>query len=263
MSKALSSQFIQSLLEEFTPPDAIGLGLVGSFSRGKGGPFSDVDLDIFVSQMPNTKPERYNLHQRSGHLVSMKKIGLEAQRAELRQPETAIWAVPGLREMQILHDPHGKLAGLKAEAEEFDWAGLEAAANSFVSYDFHTCTEEVYKLLGGLKAHDPSKVMYATLGLGLGLAETMAVHKRLLVESENRYFDLLYTAVGKESPWSRAHRLAVGWRAGAFERRGIAALQLYWESFVEFKEVIAEEHLGVIQPALVALQESGHLARRV
>lgn len=239
------------------------MGLVGSFSRGQGGPFSDVDLDIFVSEAPDAKPERYNLHQRSGHLVSVKKIGLESQRAELGQPETAIWAVPGMRGMRILHDPHGKLGELKAEAEAFSWAGLEDTANSFVSYDFCTCTEEVYKLLGGLEARDPSKVIYATLGLGLGLAETMAVHKRLLVESENRLFDLLYAAMGKESPWSRAHKLAVGWRAGAFERRGIAALQLYWESFLEFRDILEEEHLGAIQPALVALQESGYLARHV
>ena len=219
-----------------------------------------MDLDIFASQTPQEKPGRYTLYHRSGHLVSIKKIGLEAQRTELPQPQTAIWAVPGIREMRILHDPHGKLTELKAEAEAFDWAGLEQAANAFVSYSFHGYTEEVYKLLGGLEVGDRSKVTYATLGLGLGLAETMAVHKRLLIESENRYFDLLYAAMGQESPWSRAHRLAVGWEAGASQRRGVAALQLYWESFLELQSVIVGEHLEVIQPALRRVQESGYLA---
>ncbi|RIH86298.1 hypothetical protein [Calidithermus roseus] len=165
--------------------------------------------------------------------------------------------------MRVLYDPHGELARLKAEAEAFTWEGLEPEADAFVSYELLTSAEEVHKVLGGLERQDPSQVIYATLGLGLGTARLMAVHKRLFIESENRYFDLLYRALGRESPWSRAHKLAVGWKAGAFERRGIAALQLYWETFIEVQAVVCEEHLEVVQPTLQAIQEGGWLEARL
>lgn len=263
MSKTLPKSLLDSLIAEFSTPDTLGVGLVGSFARGQGRPYSDVDLDFFLPHSPSRGPERYCLQHRSGHLVSLKRIGLEDQRAELYQPENAIWAVPGLRQMQILHDPQGLLAALKAEAQRFCWHELAEKANTHVSYQLMHTAEEVYKVLGGLEEQNPSKVIYATLGLGLGLAEAMAVHKRLLIESENQYFSLLYQTLGQESPWSRAHKLAVGWKAGAYERRGIAALQLYWESFLEAQPVLQEEHLEVIQPALVALQASGYLRVRM
>lgn len=52
-------------------------------------------------------------------------------------------------------------------------------------------------------------------------------------------------------------------KPGAYERRGVAALHLYWESFLAFEEVLEERHLEVIRPALVILQTSGYLAQRV
>lgn len=263
VSKTLSKSLLESLIEEFSTPDTLGVGLVGSFSRGEGKRFSDVDLDFFLPETPPRGLEGYSLHHRWGHLISLKYIGLEDQRAELYQPQDTIWAVPGMQQMQILSDPQGLLAGLKAEAEAFCWEPLTEKANAYVSYQLMHTVEEVYKILGGLEEQNPSKVIYATLGLGLGLASAMAVHKRLLIASENQYFELLYQTLGKESPWSRAHRLAVGWRAGAFERRGIAALQLYWESFMECQGIVADQPLGVIQPALIALQESGYLEVRV
>ncbi|WP_051304047.1 nucleotidyltransferase domain-containing protein [Calidithermus chliarophilus] len=263
MDHPLPQPLIAEVLEEFVPPEAVGVGLLGSFARGQGQRYSDLDLNIFVPRAPEERAERYTLRRRSGRLISLKKLTLEAQRAELSRPQDAVWAVPGLRQMRVLYDPHGGLARLKAEAEAFAWEGLEHEADAFVSYEVLTGAEEVHKVLGGLERQDPSKVVYATLGLGLGAARLMAVHKRLFIESENRYFDLLYRALGRESPWSRAHKLAVGWKAGAFERRGIAALQLYWETFMEVQAVVREEHLEVVHPTLQAIQEGGWLEARL
>ncbi|MBI5812855.1 MAG: nucleotidyltransferase domain-containing protein [Meiothermus silvanus] len=263
MGRSLTDAFLAALVEEFAPPDCIGVGLVGSFARGQGKPFSDIDLDFFVPEPPPTRPQSYTLRHRSGHLVSLKTLTLETQRSELHEPQHAIWAVPGMRQMRILHDPQGHLQQLKAEAQAFRWEPLQAAADAFVSYEVMTSAEEVHKILGGLEAGTPSQVIYATLGLGLGTATLMAVHRRLLVESENRYFEQLYQALGSESPWARAHRLAVGWKAGAFKRRGIAALRLYWETFKEVQEVIEDDHLEVIQPVLQTIQKSGYLETRV
>lgn len=260
--KSLSKNLLDSLIQEFSTPNTIGVGLVGSHARGQGRPHSDIDLDFFLPKTPTKGPERYHLYQRSGYLVSVKRVGIEDQQAELHQPQDAIWAVPGMQQMQILSDPTGQLAQLQAEALAFEWKPLEDSANRYVSYALMHNTEEVYKVLSGLEEQNPSKAIYATLGLGLGLVEAMAVHKRLLVESENQYFAQVYQALGQNSPWSRAHQLAVGWRAGAFQRRGIAALQLYWESFKKVQEAVQDEHLGVIRVALGLIREAGYLEGR-
>lgn len=254
MVKVLSPVFLETLVQEFAPSNTLGVGLLGSFARGQGTPHSDVDLDIFLAETP-ASPSR-NLYQREGHLVSVKRIGLEDQQAELSRPQHAIWAVPGMRQMQILHDPQGLLQALQLQAQQFDWTPLIPQAEAFVSYQLAHTAEEIYKILGGLAAQNPSKVIYAVLGLGLSLAEAMAVHQRLLIESENEYLRTIYDSVGYSAGWSRAHRLAVGWKAGAFERRGRAALEVYWESFLAFQDVLEEEHLEVVQPALQAIQQS-------
>jgi hypothetical protein len=259
VSTTLPKPLLGSLVQEFSTPDTLGVGLVGSFSRGQGTLHSDIDLDFFVNQVPATRSERYCLHHRSGYLVSIKRVGLEDQRAELHQAPQAIWAVPGMQHMQILQDPKGHLAKLQAEALAFKWEPLEDSAKQYISYQLMGCSEEAHKILDGLAESNASKILYATLGLGLGLTEAMAVHKRLLIESENRYFVQIYEVMGQNSPWSRAHQLAVGWRAGAFQRRGMAALQLYRESFKEMQEAVLDEHLEVVQATTDAIRGSGHL----
>lgn len=259
----LASDFLESLIAEFSTLETIGVGLVGSFSRGQGKKHSDIDLDFFVPETPQSRPERYHLYQREGFLVSIKRVGLEAQRAELSQIPKVIWAVPGMQKMQILHDPSGALAELQTKARAFCWENLEPQIAPYVSYQLMGHAEEAHKILSGLESQNPSKVTYATLGMGLGMLEVMAIFKRILIESENQYFDLVYQAVGEDSAWSRAHKLALGWKAGAFERRGIAALQVYWESFLEMQDVVQDEHLEVIRATLLKIQQSGYLERRI
>ena len=159
MSKILPPSLLASFIAEFSTPDTLGVGLVGSFSRGEGQPHSDVDLDFFLPYSPPKGPDRYRLHRRSGHLVSLKRIGLEDQRAELSQPENAIWAVPGIRQMKILHDPQGLLAALQAEAQQFCWSRLAGEADFYVSYQLMHTAEAVYKVMGGIEQHNPSKVV--------------------------------------------------------------------------------------------------------
>jgi predicted nucleotidyltransferase len=48
----LSDLFIQFALEQIDSPDIIGVGIVGSYARGQEGRYSDVDIDIYVSKLP-------------------------------------------------------------------------------------------------------------------------------------------------------------------------------------------------------------------
>src|SRR5215510_8612804 len=100
----LSDPFTQSLLEKIDSPDVRAVGIVGSYSRGQEGKYSDVDLDIYVSQLPENQYDRYTLRYWDHKLVSLKYALLADERAGLANPQRAIWAVPGLSGMKIVLD---------------------------------------------------------------------------------------------------------------------------------------------------------------
>ena len=51
----LSDLFIQSVLEKIDSPNVIGVGITGSYARGQESKYSDVDFDIFVSELPENE----------------------------------------------------------------------------------------------------------------------------------------------------------------------------------------------------------------
>lgn len=122
--------------------------------------------------------------------------------------------------------------------------------------------EEVYKILSGLSTGQESKVLYASTGLILNMAEVIAVQRGLMIETENRYFDLVQESAGRESEWTRLFRLALGAEYGsestpAYRTRGIASLGLYRESTRMMDAIILSEHRKVIPNALERIEEAG------
>ena len=111
--------FIKSLITRLTQSGVLGLALVGSYARGQNTAHSDVDVDIFVESL--SREANYILRNMDGHLVSLKYLTIEQERTSLTHPEKAIWAVPGLRQMVILTDDTGSIAGLKQAAQDFNW----------------------------------------------------------------------------------------------------------------------------------------------
>ena len=67
-------------------PDVIGVGIVGSYARGQEGKYSDVDLDIYVSKMPENPYDRYTLRYWDEKLVSLKYTLLDDERSALTNP---------------------------------------------------------------------------------------------------------------------------------------------------------------------------------
>ena len=173
---------------------------------------------------------------------------------------SAIWAVPGLSGMNILLDKHGSLSELRKAAQEFDWSPLQPAADEFASEEVMGCAEEVHKILNGLARRHESTVLYATWGLVKNLLEAVAVQRGLMIVSENRYFDLIQDAVGRDSKWTRAFRMAWGLDSGSsqYQARGVAALTLYRLTAGLFDELIPEKHREVIDTTLHLIKEAGH-----
>ena len=172
----LSDPFIQFVLEKIDSnvqdqiraiqhaPDVIGVGIVGSYSRGQESKYSDVDFDIFVSKLSENPYDRYTLRYWENKLVSLKYTLLDDERSALTNPRRAIWAVPGLRGMKILLDKDGLMAELQKAAYEFVWPPLQPAADEFAAEAIMGNAEEVHKILNGLAREHESTVLYATWG---------------------------------------------------------------------------------------------------
>lgn len=257
---SLSDPFLQSVLEKIDSPAILGVGIVGSYSRGQESKYSDVDFDIFASQVPDNPYDRYTLRYWDNKLVSLKYTLLDDERAALTDPRRAIWAVPGLQGMKIVVDKDGSMAALQQAAHEFDWSPLQPAADEFAAEEMMGNAEEVHKILSGLARGHESTVLYATWGLVKNMLETVAVQKGIMVISENRYFDLIQGAVGRDSNWTSAFRTAWGLDSGSsqFQSRGAAALRLYCLSAAMFDELIPEKHRQVINTTLQLIQEAGY-----
>jgi hypothetical protein len=181
----------------------------------------------------------------------------------MMRPELAIFAVPGLRQARILHDPTDALASLHELARNFAWEPpLRAAANAHASETVMGQAEEAHKLLGALSRHDESAAIYATRGLVHGLTRAVAVGRYLLIESENSYFRQVHEAVGLDSAWTRYHRIAAGFVAGSSRLApatalGIAALHLYRETAHLLLPLLLPRHLQVIESTLEVIAASG------
>jgi hypothetical protein len=258
MTVVLPDSFIPSLLTEIVNPETLGVTMAGSFARGQGSRFSDVDLQLYVAEKPRGLIGSLVFRQWKGIPVSVHYDTLEDERAKLSRPWQAIWAVPGLRQALVLHDPSGAVARLKQAALDFEWAPLQPLADQFASLELSSSAEEVYKILGGLDADNESKTLYAVLGLTLNLAKIVATQRGLLVETENRYFDLIQESIGRGSEWTRLFRLALGAETGeppAYRVRGRASLALYLETAKLMDGVIRDEHREVIRAALGLIEE--------
>jgi predicted nucleotidyltransferase len=244
----LSEAFLRRIVTELDGKDVTAIGLTGSYARGGENPFSDVDVYCFRTQPPRDAYDRYQLRMIEGYLTSITKTTLEAKRADLNEPDAAVWAVPGLRQMQILLDKQGELAALKREAEAFQWEGLQAAADQYASAELMGLAEEAHKVMGGLLKGDDSALVYATYGLVLGLARAVLVARGVLLESENGFFEQAQQVFGSESPWPMYFRCAAGLDEGQpASGRACAVLHLYREAVRSFRAIIRPEHSEVIE----------------
>jgi predicted nucleotidyltransferase len=252
---AVSKTFLQKLVAEFDDENTVGFLLTGSHARGDATPLSDVDLLRFVINEPPDETEKYTLKYRDNRLISISTSTVEAKLKETEKPETAGWAVPGLRQAEIISDKNGALGKLKQAAENFVWDPLQKAADDFASYNLMGDSEEAHKILGALKQKDESAILYSTMGAVLGLTEIITVQRGVMIQSENSYFRQAQESVGENSAWSLQHKIACGFgQESSIETRGIASLRLYVETAKILKDIIKTEYADVIRNTETAIR---------
>lgn len=256
----LSDPFIKSVLERIDSPDVMGIGIVGSYSRGQESKYSDVDFDIFVSKLPENDHDKYSLRYWDGKLVSLKYTLLEDEHEALTDPRRAIWAVPGLRGMNVVLDKDGSLTELQKMAQKFDFSLLQHQADEFAAEEIMGCAEEVHKILNGLDRGHESTVLYATWGLVKNMLEAVAVQRGIMIVSENRYLDLIQETVGRDTKWVSAFRTAWGLdsTSSQYQSRGTAALKLYRLTAAMFDGLIPGKHREVVDNTLHLIKEAGY-----
>lgn len=252
-SSPITDAFLACLLAEFTTAETTGVLLIGSHARGDATEFSDVDLVRYVPALPDGDEDRYALAWREGWLVSLSCATVADKRGELARPETAIWAVPGLRQARILLDRDGALAALLDEARAFRWEPLQGAADAYASYELMGLAEEAHKALAGLAGGDETLALYGTWGLVFGLARAVAVQRGVLIRTENVYFRQVQEAVGVTSTWAAAFRQAAGFEAAPALARAAAGLRLYQATAALFAPIVQPAHRPVIEATLARI----------
>jgi hypothetical protein len=253
-SPLIAPVFLARLLAEFTTAETTGVLLTGSYARGDATEFSDVDLVRYVTTLPEADTDRYTLAWREGWLVSLSCATVAGKRDELARPETAIWAVPGLRQARLLLDGDGSLAALLDEAHTFCWEPLQGAADAYASYELMGLAEEAHKVLAGLRRGDEALALYGTWGLVLGLARAVATQRGVLIRTENAFFQQVQETVGATSAWAAAFRQAAGFEVAAPLERAAAGLRLYQATAALFAPIVRPAHRPVIEATLARIR---------
>lgn len=222
--------------------------LAGSQARGDPSELSDIDLYAIGSG------PAYTLRVVRGRLVAISWRTEDDERRALRQPSSVGAAVPAWRTARILHDPDGVAEGLKREAAAFDWAAIFAACDEWVADATIGYTEEVLKLVAARRSGDRLLAAVQRSVLALRLPKIMAVHHRLLYDTENRLWHLVAEAMGEE--WASAQAGALGVQPG--DDRDRAAVRLFALAVEEARPLLTPSQAEVADLALrVAREEAG------
>ena len=145
---------------------------------------------------------------------------------------------------------------LKREAAVFDWSAISAACDDWVAEATIGYAEEVLKLVAARRGDDRLLAAVQRSVLALRLPVVMAVHHRLLYETENRMWHLVAKAMGDE--WATAQAAALGLAPSDDADR--AALQLFSLAINEVRPLLTPDRAAVVDVALRVTNEETDVA---
>lgn len=238
---------LQTLVVEWDDDNTLAISLTGSYARGEAMRYSDLDVWRFVKTLPDDPFAEYTLYERESHLISVSLKTFAGLRAAMTEPQRALFAVPGVRQMRVLLDKTGELARIIEEAQQFRWESLQAQADREASTHLQGLAEEVHKIMNGLAQADDQLTIYGLYGLIINLTHAVALHLGVMMLSENNFFRQTQQAVGMDTAWAHEHRIALGLAVASPSMRARAGLRLYRETAALLDAIILPEHRPVIE----------------
>jgi hypothetical protein len=210
----------EALASEIARESADAVILTGSWARGDAHPESDLDLRVVGDEKPK------HLRRRDGFLVSIASQPLAQHRAAMNAPDEAGSIVPGWRSAAILHDSGGVAASLKEEAEAWTWDRIPSGvADAYVAKEITKLAEEAHSLFSNLDQEIWTGAAMQRSTIALETAPVMAVHHRLLYETEKKLWDLVAEKQGPE--WEKAQERSLGEGGETFRDTCVAAFELF------------------------------------
>jgi hypothetical protein len=212
--------------------------LVGSHARGTATTESDIDL-LVLGDGPEYQLERLN-----GFLVSTSWKSVEQVRDAFRDPFEAAGSVPAWRVALLVDDPAERAAGLREEARNWSWDVVgESVCDAAVAEQLYGYAEEVHKLVNNLERGRPRVAAVQRSVIALRMARIVALHERLLYETEDDLWDLLSRQLGHE--WERAQAAALSEGGEPIAESCRAALELFALAIRHTRRVFSARQLEV------------------
>jgi predicted nucleotidyltransferase len=215
--------------------------LTGSHARGDAHPESDLDLRAIGE---GSSPP---LKRHDEFLFSTSWSSRDEQEKTFDDPSEAGEVVPGWRSAVILHDPDDVAAAYKKRAEEWEWDGIDDAADEWVAEQVTDYAEEVHTLVSNLDQDSREAAAAIASQLALHVAKFLSVHHRLLYESENDLWEMVAGVMGDE--YSHDQDLALGVEKVTLEEAADAALRLFGMAAAETAHLLNDTQREVVEHA--------------
>ncbi len=173
-------------------------------------------------------------------------------REQTSRPESAIFAVPSIREARILTKKDKTFVALQHELRSWRWESLQKAANEYAGEILVEQAEIVIKSIRALLLQDELALSEMAGILLNALSDAIAVQKGILSEGGNALFRQVQEAVGLNSPWVVYHRIMAGIDVEVgyeipVESKGVAAIHLYQKTAGLFRCILSPSHNKVVE----------------
>jgi hypothetical protein len=215
--------------------------LFGSWVRGDA--YNESDLDIHaIGRGPD-----YRLERLEDFLISISWMTAKQDRQAFKDPSKAAGIIPGWRNAAIIYDPKGIAKALKREAQEWRWDLLGRNVDTWVAKELTGWAEEVHRLIGNLQRGNRSAAAIQRSLLAIHMAPILAVHHRILYDTENQLWNLVSSRMGTK--WTQIQSAALGEGGQSFKDTCKAALQLFVLTAQEVRHLLNQRQYRVVSHA--------------
>ncbi|MCW4052467.1 MAG: nucleotidyltransferase domain-containing protein [Candidatus Bathyarchaeota archaeon] len=219
-------------------------------SRVRGDAYKESDIDIHAIGIGSD----YSLERDQGFLISIAWMTAGQHRQAFEDPSKAGGIIPAWRNAAIIYDPQGIAASLKREAKRWRWEALTKQADRWVAEETTGWAEEVHRLVGNLQLRRTTAAAVQRSVLAIKMAPILAVHHRILYDTENQLWSLVSKRMGMK--WTQLQSIALGEGNQSFEDTCKAALQLYANVAREVKHLLDRRQYQVVSHACEIAEQS-------